>query len=99
MPAGVYYVVLDFEATCDAKRDWMHEIIEFPSVLIDSRGPWLITLRAAIRFGCATCLSRELILLIVLGISLPPAASPSRHKALSRRLLDNLSRVRPNLIS
>jgi len=31
-----YFAVLDFEATCeDGNRKWPHEIIEFPTVLID----------------------------------------------------------------
>lgn len=30
-----YICVLDFEATCDDKQRWTHEIIEFPSVLLE----------------------------------------------------------------
>ena len=29
-----YVCVLDFEATCDKSKKWIHEIIEFPSVLL-----------------------------------------------------------------
>ena len=32
-----FWLVMDFEATCEAgQRNWQHEIIEFPAVLVDS---------------------------------------------------------------
>ena len=32
-----YYIVIDFEATCDENsRDYPHEIIEFPAVLVNA---------------------------------------------------------------
>lgn len=32
-----YYIILDFEATCDSKRHKPQEIIEIPSVVIDAK--------------------------------------------------------------
>jgi hypothetical protein len=35
-PLRSYYLVMDFEATCEENvRGWPNEIIEFPAVLID----------------------------------------------------------------
>lgn len=33
-----YFIVIDFEATCEEKNppEYLHEIIEFPAVLIDA---------------------------------------------------------------
>ena len=34
---GAYFLVMDFEATCEKDaRNWVHEIIEFPAVLVDA---------------------------------------------------------------
>ncbi len=35
-----FLVVIDFEATCEERNpvDYQHEIIEFPAVLVDTRG-------------------------------------------------------------
>jgi len=33
-----YFLVLDFEATCDNNiSGWQHEIIEFPTVLVNAK--------------------------------------------------------------
>ena len=41
-----YLVVIDFEATCSETNDnFVHEIIEFPAVLVDAQGHVLVRLR------------------------------------------------------
>ena len=38
-PCGLlsWYIVLDFEATCESGKGWLNEIIEFPAVMLDAQ--------------------------------------------------------------
>jgi 3'-5' exoribonuclease 1 len=44
LPKQDYFVVIDFEGTCEEKNtaDYVHEIIEFPAILVNARSLELV---------------------------------------------------------